>query len=172
MRGSSGHIGRRGLLLVPALALGSSRDARAQRGGSAGPSSPPLVVVVGASSSLTNIDLARLRGLYLGDGMTEGTGRRIVPFHQRPLSPDRVGFERVVLGMSPDESAAYWIDRRIRGEGKAPRAVDDVALLRRLVASFPGALAYVRAQSSEPTLRMLRVDGKLPGERGYPLVGI
>ena len=38
-----------------------------------------------------------------------------------------------------------------------------------LVASIPGAVAFVDAAQVPKGLKVLRIDGRLPGEKGYPL---
>jgi hypothetical protein len=55
----------------------------------------------------------------------------------------RILFDKVVLGMTPDEVARHWVDQRIRGKGRPPRAVPDGALLKKVVRHFPGAIAYL-----------------------------
>jgi hypothetical protein len=40
-----------------------------------------------------------------------------------------------------------------------------------VVASYPGAITYVRADMVNASVRVLRVDGKLPGDPGYLLAG-
>jgi hypothetical protein len=38
-----------------------------------------------------------------------------------------------------------------------------------LVTAIPGAIAFVIARDVEPGIKVLRIDGHLPGEPGYPL---
>jgi hypothetical protein len=38
-----------------------------------------------------------------------------------------------------------------------------------LVTAIPGAIAFVDARNVHPGVKVVRVDGKLPGEKGYPL---
>jgi hypothetical protein len=38
-----------------------------------------------------------------------------------------------------------------------------------LVAAMPGAIAFIDARNVRPGLKVLRVDGHLPGDRDYPL---
>jgi hypothetical protein len=71
--------------------------------------------------------------------------------------------------MSPDEVGRFWIDRKIRGQPGPPRAVSSVDLLRRVAASLPGTVAYLRTSEVGAELKVLRIEGKRPGEPGYPL---
>ena len=38
-----------------------------------------------------------------------------------------------------------------------------------LTALSPGAITYLRASDVDPSVKVLKVDGKAPGEAGYPL---
>jgi hypothetical protein len=39
------------------------------------------------------------------------------------------------------------------------------------LAAFPGAVALVDFQDVKPGMKVVRVDGRLPGDAGYPLNG-
>jgi hypothetical protein len=39
----------------------------------------------------------------------------------------------------------------------------------RFVFNVPGAIGYVRASEVDASVKTLRVDGRLPGDRGYGL---
>jgi hypothetical protein len=128
-----------------------------------------LVVIVSKDSGMSDISQNTLRNAFLGESVTDPSGKKIIPLNHPPHTPERVGFDRVVLDMSPDEAARYWIDRKIRGQSGAPRAVDSPALLRRVVARLPGALSYIRREDADDTVRVLRIDGRRPGDSDYPL---
>jgi hypothetical protein len=129
-----------------------------------------LAVIVAASSPVIGLATHELRRLYLGDPVSGPRGHKIVPLSQAPRSPSRVGFDRAVLGMSPEEVTRYWIDRRIRGQSCPPKSIDSPDLLQRVVARLPGGLGYVRASDLRSEVKALRIDGRLPGDQGYPVV--
>lgn len=129
----------------------------------------PLVVIVGARSPLQEISLARLRAVFLGDAVDDPSGRKLVPINQPGRTPDRVAFDQIVLRMTPDQVTSHWVDRRIRGQGSPPRSVDSVVTLQKLVAAFPGAIAYVRAEQLAAGVRAVRIDGRGHLDPDYPL---
>lgn len=128
-----------------------------------------LVVVVGPSSAWDDVSMNTLRNVFSGETVEDPSGQKLVPFNQPPHTPDRVGFDRVVLDMSPDEVARYWIDRKIRGHSGPPRTIDNTALLKRVVARLPGAISYVKREEADSTVKVLKLDGKRPLDPGYPL---
>jgi hypothetical protein len=128
-----------------------------------------LRLVVSKASSLSDISIGDLRQLFLRKRAQLGNDKAI-PFNHPPGSPDRVGFDRVVLGMGPDEVARYWVDRRVRSGDAPPRTVDSITLLVGVVAKLQGAVGYVRDGYATPELKTLSIEGRQPGDAGYFLV--
>jgi hypothetical protein len=126
-----------------------------------------LAVVVAPNSPLTNLSMYELKHLYMGEYVNGPDGKRLLPLNRSP--PERATFDASVLGMNTDQAAAYWIDRRIRGQSGSPRAVPSADLAQRLVGHMEGAVAYVRADEVRPGVKVVRVDGKLPTDPGYPV---
>jgi hypothetical protein len=131
--------------------------------------SDTLAIVVARSSPIQGLSEFELKKLYLGTNITDSSGQRIIPFNQAPSAPDRTLFEGRVLGMSPDELAQYWIDRKIRGQGGAPKAVSPVDLLQKVVSRLEHSIAYVRLPQVTPEVRVISIDGKMPGDGAYRL---
>jgi hypothetical protein len=128
-----------------------------------------LAVVVSKTSPIQQLTQYELKKLYLGSNIVDPKGERIIAFNQAPNAPDRVLFESRVLGMTPEEVARYWIDRKIRGEGGAPKAVGSVDLLQRVVSKLDHSVAYVRANEVRSDVRVIAVDGSVPGDPAYRL---
>jgi len=74
--------------------------------------------------------------------------------------------------MTPEEVARYWIDRRIRGRSGAPKAVDPANVLQKVVAKLPGSISYVRQNELSNAVKLVKIDGKLPGDPGYPISAV
>jgi hypothetical protein len=125
-----------------------------------------LAVIIAKSSPLESISLQDLRNLYRGDRLV---GHQLIPFAFQAGTPERIAFDQAVLGMSPDDVARYWIDRKIRGQSGAPRAIDSADLLMRVVAKLEGGLGYVRASDVKDYVKVLRINSKGPNDPGYPV---
>ena len=128
-----------------------------------------IAIVVAKESPIVQLSQFELKKLYLGANISDSSGNRIVPFNQAPSSPDRVLFEQRVLGMTPDEVARHWIDHKIRGGGSAPKAISPADLLQKVVSRMPHSLAYVRVANVQPEVRVIAIDGSLPGDGAYRL---
>jgi hypothetical protein len=128
-----------------------------------------LQIVTAKANAIHDLSFPDLRQLYRGKHIAVA-GLKLIPFNHPAGTPDRVGFDRVVLGMSPDEVGRYWVDQKIRGGDPPPRTIDSVSLLLRVIAALEGSLGYVREGFSSPELKIVTIEGKLPGDSGYPLV--
>lgn len=128
-----------------------------------------LAVVVGADSSVSGLTFYELKQLYMGQKQKTPTGEWLIPLNLKANTPERVGFEISVLGMSPEVVTQYWVDRKIRGQSNPPKAIRSSALVLRLVAKVPGAIGYVRASEAQGLegVRIIKIDGQYPGEPGY-----
>lgn len=127
-----------------------------------------LLVVVAKSSPINELSLAELRRMYLGEPVDSG-GQRLIPLNRGASVKERIAFDKLVLGMSQDEVVRYWIDRRIRGQSGAPKAVDPVDVHQRVVAKLAGAVGYVRSTELRDEVKAVRINGKGPHDHGYPL---
>jgi hypothetical protein len=131
----------------------------------------PLAVVVARNGPIEGLSRFELKKLYLGSNLQAPGGERILALHQMSDAVDRIAFEHQVIGMQPEELARHWIDRRIRGEGGAPRTVTSVDVLHRVVSRLTHAIGYLRWDQVGPELRAIPIDGSLPGDPSYPILG-
>ena len=128
-----------------------------------------LVAIISESSRLTDIDANDLRRVFLGYAQRDPDGRTLIPLNHPPGALARARFDRALLGFDPDQAAKYWVDQRIRGAKLPPRTAAPEHLLQRVVAKLPGAISYVPAGTLMPGVRALTIDGRSPGQPGYPL---
>ena len=128
-----------------------------------------LAVFVSKDSPIQSLKMNELRRIFTNADDSGFSGTRSVPFNHTAHSADRIGFDQTVLHMSPEEVSRFWIDRKIRGLPGPPRAIDSLSQLLRLVNRQTGGIGYARAPQVTSEVRVIRVDGKLPNEGGYPL---
>ena len=126
----------------------------------------PIAVVMRHSSRLTSLDATELRRIFLGRGTSCPDGGEFIPLNLDRSSSLRIRFDRAVLGYEPDEVERYWTDQRIRGK-KAPRTID-ARMLKTLLEKVSGTISYTFV-SMAGSLKVIAINGKLPGDSGYVL---
>jgi ABC-type phosphate transport system substrate-binding protein len=124
-----------------------------------------LAVIVNPSITVNNLSAAELEAIFTSSKRTWTNGLSIGAFSYPVEQAIRRTFDSVVLRMSPEEIARFWIDQRVRGGAPPPRQVPDPSLTVRLVAKLPGSIAYVPESLVNPSVKVVaRVrNGKVIG---------
>ena len=159
--------GRKFWVTAWAAALAALAFATPATTGYAEPGTVRLAIVVAKDSSLDNLSIHDLKRLYMGHTINGPGGKKLIPLAPPPNSPERVTFDNAILGMSQDQEASYWIDRKIRGQPGAPKSIDSAEVMRKVVGRVDGAVAYLRTNDVGAEVKIVRIDGKAPGDPGY-----
>src|SRR5216683_1720557 len=129
-----------------------------------------IAVVVHPDTPVTDLSLAEVRKVLLGERQYWTSKLPVVLLIRAPVARERDVVLRVIYQMSEAQFNQYWVAKIFRAEVASPPKIvysNDVQL--ELVSAIPGAIAFVDARNVRPGLKVLRVDGHLPGEQGYPL---
>jgi ABC-type phosphate transport system substrate-binding protein len=135
-----------------------------------GSRSTDIAVVVNQDTPVDDLTLADVRKVFLGDRQYWNSKIPVLLLIRAPAARERDVVLRVIYQMTEPQFKQYWIAKIFRAEAASPPKIvysNDVQL--DLVAAIPGAIAFVDARNVRPGLKVLRIDGHLPGERDYPL---
>jgi hypothetical protein len=132
----------------------------------------PIAVIVHPQVPVDELSLPELRKVFLGQRPVWSSELMITL-----LTPPRGSPERAVLlhtiyqQRNETQYQQYWINRLFAdGAPTVPKGTGSPAMSAGLVREIPGAIALVPSDRIPQGVKVLRVDGKLPGESGYPLV--
>jgi ABC-type phosphate transport system substrate-binding protein len=119
-----------------------------------------ILVVVSKNHPDSSLGVSELRPLFKVTKTNWSFGEKASPINLPPANDSRRTFDRVVLGMSPDEVSKYWIDRKIRGNGRPPRSLPSAPAVVAVVAANKGAVGYVPAGSNTDRVKVVaRIRG-------------
>ena len=128
-----------------------------------------LAVVISAGSKLSDVPLADLIKLCKGIQKAWPDGKSFTLVIKNPDSPEmRVAVQKLFGEPSGDPKAA--IAKLNESHVTVKIAGSDEELLR-AVESTPGAVGILDVYSINSSVKVLRVDGKLPFDVGYALKG-
>jgi hypothetical protein len=130
-----------------------------------------VAVLVNPKNSATNVSLADLRNIFSGQKHSWPGGAPIKILVRAPGCRERMALLRI-LGMSESEYKQYWTAQVIRGEADAePPMLPSFGMTKEALKAFAGGIALADAADIKPgmDLKILKVDGHLPGEDGYPV---
>src|ERR1700687_981596 len=124
---------------------------------------------VSAGSKLQDIPLANLAKLCKGSQKTWPDGKNFTLVIKDPESPEMKVAIQKLFGLAPNEVKATIA--KLNESRQAVKIVDSEADLLRTVEATPGAVRLVDLYSINSSVKVLRVDGKLPFDIGYALKG-
>jgi hypothetical protein len=129
-----------------------------------------IAVVVRSDSPVDDLTLPQTRKLLLGDQQFWNSNLRVTLLLRAPAAREREVVLKVIYRMNEAEFRQYWISRMFRAESTSgPKVVYSNEMATELVNALPGSVAFVDALQVPKGLKVLKIDGKLPGQEGYPL---
>ncbi|HXJ03992.1 MAG TPA: hypothetical protein VNH65_02770 [Candidatus Acidoferrum sp.] len=129
-----------------------------------------IAVVVNPDTPISDLSLAEVRKVLLGERQYWNSKLPVVLLIRAPVARERDVVLRVIYQMSESEFKQFWVAKIFRAEAATPpKIVYSNDMQYELVSAIPGAIAFVDARNVRPGLKVLRVDGHLPGEANYPL---
>lgn len=129
-----------------------------------------LAIVVHIDSSVENLSLQELRRIFLAEQQFWPDRSRIILLVRAPKSEERDFVLNTIYQMDEQQFRKYWIAKMFRAEvPRGPKIVFSTDMTRELVVAIPGSISFVDANEATDDVRVLRIDGKLPNEDGYPL---
>jgi hypothetical protein len=150
------------LMVVALLAWVPSQALEAER--------TPVAIIVNASNHAPDPSLTELRAILTLERQFWPGGDRVVLVLPRSGSPERETLLSRIYGTSESGLRKRWVEKLFAGQIPAiPSVAPSAARAAALVQQSPGAIAAVNADEVPAGVRVLAIDGKKTGERGYPL---
>ncbi len=130
-----------------------------------------VAIVVHPQVDVDDLSLDELKNIFLAERQHWKDRSRITLLVRAAIAPERDLVLSEIYGMSEYRYRQYWLAKRFRAEVVSePRIVGSTDLLRNLVTVIPGSIGFVPMSEVGPDLKVISIDGKLPGDEGYPLM--
>jgi ABC-type phosphate transport system substrate-binding protein len=129
-----------------------------------------IAVVVHPETPVSDLTLTEVRQVLLGERQYWNAKLPVVLLIRAPVARERDVVLKVIYQMSEAQFKQYWVAKIFRAEAASPpKIVYSNDMEYELVSGIPGAIAFMDARNVRPGLKVLRVDGHLPGDKEYPL---
>lgn len=162
MRNPGRFISRRALLLAGITLASLGANGAGQ--------TADIAIVVRPDVPVDNLSFAELRRLFLGDRQFWTSNVRVTLLVRAPGARERDVVLKTIYQMSEAQFRQYWIAKVFRAEAASgPRIVYSNEMAAELVSGMAGAVAFVDADAVPKGLKVLKINGLLPGAKGYPL---
>lgn len=134
------------------------------------PDSSDMAVIVNADVPATDLTRADLRRVLLGDREYWAPGLRIVLYIRAPIARERDVAIQGVCQMTEAQFRQHWIAKVFRADSATgPKIAYSSDMAGEQVSRTAGAIAIVPASQVPKGAKVLKIDGKLPGQAGYKL---
>jgi hypothetical protein len=129
-----------------------------------------IAVVTNAQTPVTDLPLTDVRKVFLGEKQYWTANMPVILLVRAPVAREREVVLKTIYQMTESQFKQYWVAKIFRSEAvSAPKIVYSADMTNQLLSVMPGSIAFMEAKDVGPGLKVLKVDGKLPGEPGYKL---
>jgi ABC-type phosphate transport system substrate-binding protein len=157
------HVRRFVFVVAALLALVSAASGQAQK-------SSDIAVVTNSATPVNELSLADVRKVFLGERQYWNSNIPVIVLVRAPIAREREVVLKTIYQMTESQFKQYWVAKIFRSEAvSAPKIVYSADMTNQLLAVIPGSIAFMEAKAVAPGLKVLKVDGRLPGEPGYKL---
>jgi len=132
--------------------------------------SSDVAVVTNPATPVSELSLADVRKIFLGERQYWNTSMPVVVLVRAPVAREREVVLKNIYQMNENQFKQYWVAKIFRSEAvSAPKIVYSSDMTMQLLSAIPGSIAFMQAKDVGPGVKVLKVDGLLPGETGYKL---
>ncbi len=129
-----------------------------------------VAVVVHPDVPVDNLTVSELRRVVLWDREFWPAGVRITLLLRAPVAHERDVALKTLCQMTEAQFRQHWIGKVFRADtALAPKIVYSTEMAGDMVNRFPGAIAFIDADLVGKGMKVLKIDGRAPGEKGYAL---
>jgi len=145
---------------------------------SSGPATAPasaqsaeaVAIVVHPATEVEDLTFAELKRIFRGERQFWENGRRVTLLIRAPVAVERELVLDRIYDMDEDSFREFWIGKMFRAEVAAgPKLVYSAGTAQDLVRVIPGAITFVSVADVNSETKVVRIDGLLPSDPGYPL---
>ena len=151
-----------GVLALVATAAGVARPAAA----------PPVdvAVVVNTKTSVDGLSMGELQKIARAERQFWAAGQRITLLVRAPVAHERDVLLKRVYQMTESQYKQFWVAKVFRAEAPSgPRVIYNNQTAVELINSLPGCIAFIDAPQVPSGVKVLKIDGRLPGDKEYAL---
>ena len=132
--------------------------------------STSVAIVVHRDTQVDDLSLEDLRSIFLADQQFWSDRQRIILLVRAPESDERDFVLNRIYQMSEAQFRQYWIAKMFRAEvPRGPKIVFSTDMTLDLVVAIPGSISFIRSDQVTDDVKVVRINGALPSESGYPL---
>lgn len=133
-------------------------------------SAADIAIIAHPGVPVNDLPFADVRKIFMGDKQFWTSSLRVTLLVRAPVSKEREAVLKAIYQMTEAQFRQYWVGKVFRADAASgPKIVYSSEMAMELVAQLPGSIAFVEASQIPKGAKVLKINGLLPGEKGYPL---
>lgn len=129
-----------------------------------------VAVIVNPDNPVDSITSAELRKIFAGEKRSWTSSLPVFLLVRAPQSREREVLLTRILKMTESEYKQYWVKKVYSGEVlREPLTLLSNGMQLEAVRAEKGGIALVDLQDVRQGVKVVKIDGRLPGTDGYPL---
>ena len=139
-------------------------------GTASGAAADDVAVIVNRGNPITSLSMIQLRKIVLAQEAKWPSGGRIIVWMAPPGHPERSRTLKVVCGMTETDYTLHFMHASFNGDGgDPPKAAPSGSQLRQSIAGAVNAVGFIKASQVDDSVKVIAIDGALPGQAAYKL---
>jgi phosphate transport system substrate-binding protein len=132
--------------------------------------STDLAIVVNKNRAIDNLTSEELKKIFRAEKTVSADGVHFIIFARETGSPERAAVLANLYGMTEADYAKYFLQATFIGQvAAAPRELSSAGAVRQYVSRVGGGIGYISASDVDESVKVVKIDGKLPGDPDYKL---
>lgn len=130
-----------------------------------------IAIIVNKDNAVEDISFTDLVRIFKMEKKFWDDGSQIYLIMQGSRSPEKEAILKTVYKMGDQELKQFWLAKIFQGSVPSfPKVIASNQSVKAFVRQVPNAVGYIDAAYADDSVKVLKVNGKLPGEDGYKLV--
>jgi ABC-type phosphate transport system substrate-binding protein len=129
-----------------------------------------VAIIVNRSNPVKNLTFDELRKIFMGERSRWPNGHRVIVTMMESGYSEREIMLRDVYRMTERGYQDHFLKGMYTGDiPVSPKTLSSPEILRKFVFNAPGAIGYLRASDVDGSVKVVRIDGRLPDDLEYEL---
>lgn len=129
-----------------------------------------VAVIVNKQNPVTAVTLAELSKILKQEKQYWEGGKKVYLILQEAGSTEKKVVLQKIYKMNDEDLKKFWLGKMFRGEiASFPKTLGSSEAVKRFISQVPNAIGFIDSSAADSSIKVLSVDGKEPGDRGYPL---
>jgi ABC-type phosphate transport system substrate-binding protein len=129
-----------------------------------------VAIIVNRNNPVDELSFKELRALFELQQQFWKNGERVSLVTQKAGLPEKQVVLETVYHRSEDSLNRYWMNRMFKAEiSTIPKPRTSNNAVKQVISRLPNGIGFIDISAVDSSIKVLRIDGRLPGEAGYEL---